>query len=86
MASLKKSRSLATNLRNPRKTTPHSALLIPHYSALLTQKKGMITMTDTHETDCSETSCKDDLMQGLMALFAQADAAETAEDDASAEE
>ena len=39
---------------------------------LLTQKKGMITMTDTRETDCSETSCKDDLMQGLMALFAQA--------------
>ena len=33
-------------------------------------------MTDTRETDCSETSCKDDLMQGLMALFAQADAAE----------
>lgn len=53
---------------------------------LLTQKKGMITMTDTRETDCSETSCKDDLMQGLMALFAQADAAETAVDDASAEE
>lgn len=43
-------------------------------------------MTDTRETDCSETSCKDDLMQSLMALFAQADAAETAEDDASAEE
>lgn len=60
-------------------------LLIPN-SALLTQKKGMITMTDTRETDCSETSCKDDLMQGLMALFAQADAAEAAEDDASAEE
>lgn len=53
---------------------------------LLTQKKGMITMTDTREMDCSETSCKDDLMQGLMALFAQADAAEAAEDDASAEE
>ena len=43
-------------------------------------------MTDTRETDCSETFCKDDLMQGLMALFAQADAAEAAEDDASAEE
>lgn len=59
--------------------------LLPKQS-LLTQKKGMITMTDTRETDCSETSCKDDLMQGLMALFAQADAAEAAEDDASAEE
>lgn len=67
-------------------------LLIPN-SALLTKQsllpkktKGMITMTDTRETDCSETSCKDDLMQGLMALFAQADAAQAAEDDASAEE
>lgn len=26
--------------------------------------------------DCTETSCKNDLFQGLMALFAQADAAE----------
>mgnify|MGYP001776937745 CR=1 FL=1 len=54
---------------------------------LLTQKKGMIFMNDQNTApDCSETSCKDDLMQGLMALFAQADAAQAAEDDTSAEE
>lgn len=33
--------------------------------------------------DCQETSCKDDLLQGLMTLFAQADAAEEADDAAS---
>lgn len=31
--------------------------------------------------NCDETSCKDDLMQGLMALFAQADAAATTEEE-----
>lgn len=45
-------------------------------------------MNDKHEAveQCEETSCKDDLMQGLMALFAQADATEAAAHDASNED
>lgn len=35
---------------------------------------------DQQTENCQETSCKDDLMQGLMALFAQADAAEETDD------
>lgn len=36
--------------------------------------------------DCTETSCKNDLFQGLMALFAQADAAEANESSSSEQE
>lgn len=35
---------------------------------------------------CDEASCKEDLMQGLMALFAQAEDAETITSDHSDEE
>lgn len=51
-------------------------------------EKGDSVMNDKHEAveQCEETSCKDDLMQGLMALFAQADAAEAAAHDASNED
>lgn len=42
------------------------------------QRKESFCMNDDikQPEDCKETSCKDDLFQGLMALFAQADAAE----------
>lgn len=42
-------------------------------------------MTDEKEP-CDEMTCKDDLMQGLMALLAQAEAAETTDADTSQED
>lgn len=37
-------------------------------------------MTDTPKEPCEETTCKEDLFQGLMSLLAQAEEAEQEED------
>ncbi len=37
-------------------------------------------MTDTPKEPCEETTCKEDLFQGLMSLLAQAEEVEQEED------